>query len=166
MNFHSIATYTYTIRLGILRNDDEILKYRPSLQNSASPRTSHLFETVHDALDRMVMQSDIRDIYHGVRVIGFAPMTNNTSMNEDVGIDTEFYLQLSDNSHDEMHLVDVFRKYLQHHNYSLGGTKIYSSRQFMGPMKATGIWRWRKCMRHSNILLMHSFFFPQISMNA
>lgn len=125
-----------------MHNNDEILKYQPKLQNSASPQTMHLFETIHDAIDRMAMQSDIRDIYHGVHLIALAPInyTNvqNIGIDRNMGIETEFNLQLSDNSHDESHLVDVFKRYLQHHNYSLGGTKIRSSRLFMDNMVASG----------------------------
>lgn len=138
------------MRLALLKNDDQILKYETALKNSASPRTSHLFEVVHDALDRMVMQSDLRDIYHGVHIVGFSTTNNMATSTErgdtsisnqadhGTGIETEFYLQLSDNSHDETHLINVFQKYLRNHNYSLGGTNIYSSKQFMEAMRATG----------------------------
>lgn len=144
------ATYTYTMRLALLKNDDQILKYETALKNSASPRTSHLFEVVHDALDRMVMQSDLRDIYHGVHIVGFSTTNTMATSTErgdtsisnqadpGTGIETEFYLQLSDNSHDETHLINVFQKYLRNHNYSLGGTNIHSSKQFMEAMRASG----------------------------
>lgn len=133
------------MRVGLLRNDDEILKYRSTLKNSASPKTSHLFEIVHDAIDRMVMQSDLRDIYHGVRIVGFSSVNRTAVKAADdrlepgAGIDAEFYLQLSDNNHDESHLLDVFQRYLRGHNYSLGGTNIYSSKQFMDAMSASGL---------------------------
>lgn len=85
------------------------------------------------------MQSDIRDIYHGLRVVGFSPLKSSPYKADSMsGIGTEFHLQLSDNSHDEAHLADVFRRYLMQNNYSLGGTKVYSAEQFMDPMKATG----------------------------
>lgn len=141
------ATYSYTINLALLRNNDEILVYKSALKNPTSPKTNHLFEVVHDAIDRMVMQSDLRDIYHGVHVVGFSTINNSipattTALSKeadaDVGIETEFYLQLSDNSHDESQLVNVFQRYLQHHNYSLGGTNIYSSKQFVNSLRASG----------------------------
>lgn len=134
------------MRVGLLRNDDEILKYKSTLKNSASPKTNHLFEVVHDAIDRMVMQSDLRDVYHNVRIVGFSSVnrsmikTNDERIDHGAGIDTEFYLQLSDNNHDESHLVDVFQRYLRGHNYSLGGTHIYSSKQFMDAMSASGLY--------------------------
>lgn len=112
-----------------------------------------MLEIVHDAIDRMVMQSDLRDSYHGVHVVRFSNVTKpekiSTEINYDTvakakatenlkGIDAEFYLQLSDNNHSEANLVDVFQKYLHSNNYSLGGTNLYSSKTFMDSLKASG----------------------------
>lgn len=43
----------------------------------------------HEALDRMVMQSDLRDIYHGVYVHSYEPM------GKEEGVLNNFYLQVS-----------------------------------------------------------------------
>lgn len=77
-------------------------------------------QAIHDALDRMVMQSDLRDVFHGVDVHAFEPGPNYK------GIVSRFYLQLSDNI-EESRLEDVFKRYLRNNSYSLGGTDIFAA---------------------------------------
>lgn len=116
-------------------------------------------QTVHDAIDRMVMQSELRDIYHGVHVAGFNNITtrsNGTQQNVAKasighggtiisatlppvkGIETEFHLQLSDNTKNEDQIMDVFKKYLQKNNFNLGGTNLYSSQTLLEYLRANG----------------------------
>lgn len=110
-------------------------------------------QVVHDAIDRMVMQSDLRDIYHGVHVAGFsnitqAPPTNasapHRALNESTtaapmrGVETEFHLQLSENSKNEEQIMDVFRKYLRKNNFNLGGTNLFSSQPLIDQLRANG----------------------------
>lgn len=108
-------------------------------------------QVVHDAIDRMVMQSELRDIYHGVLVTGFSNITrtNGTQSaakisNEPTltaaakGVETEFHLQLSDNSKNENQIMDVFKKYLQKNNYNLGGTNLFSNSQLIDYLRANG----------------------------
>lgn len=83
----------------------------------------------HEGLDRMVMQSDLRDVYHGVHVTGFEESPKKT------GLISNFYLQLSDNT-DEQRLIDVFKKYLRSNNYSLGGTDLYAARPLIDDFEA------------------------------
>lgn len=113
-----------------------------------------MLEIVHDAIDRMVMQSDLRDSYHGVHVVRFSNVTTPEKISTEIdyetvakakateqskGIDAEFYLQLSDNNHSEADLIDIFQKYLHNNNYSLGGTNLYSSKSFTESLKAAGM---------------------------
>lgn len=81
----------------------------------------HLAKKVHEALDRTVMQSDLRDIFHGVHVTSFNPSSRRKN-----GVISNFYLQLSDEIN-ENRIEEIFKKYLRNSNYSLGGTDVYSS---------------------------------------
>lgn len=143
------ATYTYTLHLAVSQLQSQSLKYEDALRNPSSPKYSHLMQVVHDAIDRMVMQSELRDIYHGVHVAGFNNITrSNGTQTSKVsiepislpmkGIETEFHLQLSDNSKNEEQIMDVFKKYLQKNNFNLGGTNLYSSQSLIEHLRANG----------------------------
>lgn len=139
------ATYTYTLHLAVSQLQSQSLKYEDALRNPSSPKYSHLMQVVHDAIDRMVMQSELRDVYHGVHVAGFNNISrvNGTqsvakaSMGPK-GIETEFHLQLSDNTKNEQQIMDVFKKYLQKNNFNLGGTNLYSSQALIEYLRANG----------------------------
>lgn len=132
-----IATYTYTINLELNRNGNDKLYYTNKLSDPLSEQYNKLATISHDSIDRMVMQSDLRDIYHGIHITGF----NKTKQNN--GIISEFSLQLSDNTNEER-LIDVFKKYLRGNNYSLGGTELYAGSVVGGPtndgLKAFGMY--------------------------
>ena len=49
----------------------EKLLYDDELSHENSTKFVRLAAIVQDSLDRMVMQSDLRDIYHGVTIGGF-----------------------------------------------------------------------------------------------
>lgn len=90
----------------------------------------------------MVMQSDLRDVYHGVNLIEFKNGSAHKHPEIDQqadgsGLTSVFYLQLSEN-YDDMRLLDIFHKYLRNNNYSLGGTDLYSSNALVDDMTATG----------------------------
>lgn len=110
------------------------------------------------------MQSDLRDIYHGVHVVEFKnastkKVSENDQLSDGSGITSVFYLQLSDN-YDDMRLLDIFHKYLRNNNYSLGGTDLYSSQALIEEMTATGL-----CY-HNFYCLFNIVDFFQISTNA
>lgn len=86
--FFVSATYTYSIKLGLEKHGKEKLLFEDSLAESSSPEFNRLASIAHEALDRMVMQSDLRDIYHGVHVQSFQPM------HTDKGLLNSFYLQV------------------------------------------------------------------------
>lgn len=125
------------------------LKYEDALRNPSSPKYAHFMQIVHDAIDRMVMQSDLRDIYHGVHVAGFSNVTrvnatassdgeNKSITSPELGVETEFHLQLSDNSKNEAQIMDIFKNYLRSKNYNLGGTNLYSSQSLTEHIRANG----------------------------
>ena len=76
----------------------------------------------------MVMQSDLRDIYHGVSINGFETDHEGTLVND-------FNLQLSDNT-DKNRLMEIFKRYLRNNNYNLGDTELYASRESLDRLQA------------------------------
>lgn len=75
------------MRLALSHLGKEKLKFEPALADKSSTRYARLAKATHDGLDRMVMQSDLRDIYHGVQVNGFEP-------HKDTGVINDFYVQV------------------------------------------------------------------------
>lgn len=65
------------------------LRFDEDLKNPESIRYARLAAATHDALDRMVMQSDLRDIYHGVHISEFKPTADGE------GILNSFHLQVT-----------------------------------------------------------------------
>ncbi|GJQ72172.1 hypothetical protein Trydic_g3264 [Trypoxylus dichotomus] len=123
-------TYTYTMKIGLDKYGKEKLFYKDKLADQNSTEYIRLMAITQEALDRMVMQSDLRDIYHGVAINGFErdDQNVNTLLNN-------FNLQLSDNT-EETRLTDIFKRYLRNNNYSLGGTELYSSPETIGRLEA------------------------------
>lgn len=114
------ATYTYNLNITLERIGRDSLHYYNDLSNTNSTDFIKFAWATREALDRMVMQSDLRDIFQGVEVHSFVQGPNNH------GIVSKFYLQLSDNI-EETRLEGILRKYLRSNNYSLGGTDIVAS---------------------------------------
>lgn len=85
------------------------------MNDSTSTAFRKLLGPTKDALDRTLMQSDLRDVYRGLKIAGFSPDPTKV----------EFHVQLSDNAN-ETRLKEVLRKYLIGSNYSLGGTEVYA----------------------------------------
>ncbi|XP_015431646.1 PREDICTED: uncharacterized protein LOC107187952 [Dufourea novaeangliae] len=110
-------TYTYTLQVGLDRIGQEPVNYESSTNDTASTTYRRLLGPTKDALDRTLMQSDLRDIYRGLKIAGFTPDPTKV----------EFHVQLSDNAN-ETRLKEVLRKYLIGSNYSLGGTEVYASK--------------------------------------
>ncbi|XP_020810015.1 uncharacterized protein LOC110185482 [Drosophila serrata] len=74
-----------------------------------------------EAADRMLMQSDLRDIYYNVQLKAVISTQHNDSFI------VQFILQLSENSN-ENRLKTIFQKYLRQSNFSIGNTGLYSSK--------------------------------------
>lgn len=75
LNVYLTATYTYTLRLALQRIGNEKLHYNNVLSDHSSSDFRHLAGSTGEGLDRLVMQSDLRDIFHGVTVASFDPVT-------------------------------------------------------------------------------------------
>ncbi|XP_033237261.1 uncharacterized protein [Drosophila pseudoobscura] len=114
-------TYTYEMQMETLRVGNYILKFNDGLKSNVSNEYRHLSGIILDAVDRMIMQSDFRDVYHGVQLISIAA-------NKKDNIISKFLLQLSENS-DQKRLSSVFKKYLRQSNFSIGGTELYTSKE-------------------------------------
>lgn len=93
------------------------MAYETALNDSTSAIYKRLATPTKEALDRTLMQSDLRDVYRGLKIAGFT--SDPTKV--------EFHVQLSDNAN-ETRLKEVLRKYLITSNYSLGGTEVYASK--------------------------------------
>lgn len=66
-----LATYTYTMKLVLEKFRKEPIKYSSQLANPSSNQYQQLTEATREGLNRMSMQSDLRDIYHGVIISGY-----------------------------------------------------------------------------------------------
>lgn len=131
------AAYTYNIHIPLLYDGPTMLHYHKSLTIHSSNEYAALANKVHNGLDRMVMQSNLRDVYHGVHVTSFSNITADEKLEIKFGILIDFYLQLSEN-HDEQMLINLFKKYLQNNNYNLGGTDLYTNASFISKITAAG----------------------------
>ncbi|KAH1016151.1 hypothetical protein HUJ04_007421, partial [Dendroctonus ponderosae] len=118
-------TYTYSMNVTIEKIGKLPVRYTDRLSMENSTEFMRMSRRVHEALDRMVMQSDLRDIFHGVHVTSFYPTQNRN------GVISKFYLQLSDNI-DEIRMEDILKKYLRNSNYSIGGTDVIASTHTAG----------------------------------
>lgn len=83
-----IATYTYGVTVHLEQYGKQKLRFDDDLKNPDSTKYSRLAAATQDALDRMVMQSDLRDIYHGVHINSFKSTPDGT------GLLNNFYLQV------------------------------------------------------------------------
>jgi hypothetical protein len=75
----------------LAHNGKETLRYGSSLEDTTSPQYQQLSEATREGLDRTVMQSDLRDIYHGVVVKDFQPDDQGD------GVTVNFYVQVCQN---------------------------------------------------------------------
>ncbi|CAK1595421.1 unnamed protein product [Parnassius mnemosyne] len=124
-------TYTYSVKLALKSQRNEPLKFHESLSDNSSKQYHTLAIATHEGINRMIMQSDLRDVYHGVHITGFQPVQMKTINGEKYeGVMNEFYVQLSDNAH-ESRLKEVIEKYLRNNNHSLGGTDVYAADELM-----------------------------------
>ncbi|XP_038219351.1 uncharacterized protein LOC119837692 [Zerene cesonia] len=120
-------TYTYSVSLVLASQGNKRLKFHPNLADNSTKEYHNLAIATHEGINRMVMQSDLRDVFHGVHITGFHPV-EMTAKNKEVyqGVVNDFYVQLSDNAH-EYRLKEVIEKYLRNNNYSLGGTEVHAA---------------------------------------
>ncbi|BES95800.1 calcium ion Hypothetical protein [Nesidiocoris tenuis] len=122
-------TYTFSMQVPLDRVGKEKITYTPHLSDSATAPYRALAEATKEGLDRMVMQSDLRDVYHGLSVTGF---DKSAGKNDTVA---KFYVKLSENT-DQSKLEEVFKKHLQTNNFSMGGTELYASKEKLDFLRA------------------------------
>ncbi|KAI5723503.1 hypothetical protein M8J76_007193, partial [Diaphorina citri] len=67
-------TYSYNMKLALDRNGKEKIRYSDSLQDVSSPGYLKLAAVTRDGLDRLVMQSELRDVYQGLEINRFDPV--------------------------------------------------------------------------------------------
>lgn len=113
------------------------LIYDDTLTDPASKKLDFLRQLTKDSLDRMLMQSDVRDNYHGIKSIQFHPIrkTNrNSEKNIDAstfqnmeiyenGLMSEFTLQLSENTEAER-LSEILLRQVRKNGYKIGNTDL------------------------------------------
>ncbi|XP_050423117.1 mucin-3A isoform X2 [Adelges cooleyi] len=122
-------TYTYTMKLVLDKFRKEPIKYSNFLENPSSSQYQQLTEATREGLNRMSMQSDLRDIYHGVIVGGFEPAVNG----EKTAV--SYIIQLSENAEDTK-LWEATKKSLRATNFSLGGTDVFAARDHLQLLSA------------------------------
>ncbi|XP_037727910.1 uncharacterized protein LOC119558332 isoform X2 [Drosophila subpulchrella] len=113
-------TYTYEMKFQANWAGNNSFKPRDIIKSNLKTETPYINKILLEAADRMVMQSDYRDIFHGVQL-------RNVFAEEKDKLTVTFLLQLSENS-DEEQLNSVFQKYLRQSNFSIGGTGFYTSK--------------------------------------
>ncbi|KAL4712584.1 hypothetical protein ACJJTC_007600 [Scirpophaga incertulas] len=130
-------TYTYSVELALGSQGNKRLEFHENLSDNSSKQYHELAVATHEGINRMVMQSDLRDVYHGVHITGFKPLEMNSDKEKRYqGVMNEFYVQLSDNAH-ESRLKEVIEKYLRNNNYSLGGTDVHAAADFVHKLDVT-----------------------------
>ena len=107
------ATYTFTLTIGLYKIGSDRFEYDSKLNITNPNLLKRYTEMVKEALDRMFMQSDLRDHYRSISIGRFLPSPTRI----------EFNVQLTENTN-ESTLIDVIRKYLILNNFSLGGTEV------------------------------------------
>ncbi|XP_073958616.1 uncharacterized protein isoform X1 [Choristoneura fumiferana] len=127
-------TYTYSVKLALATQGNERLQFHDSLADNSSKQYQALAFATHEGINRMVMQSDLRDVFHGVHITGFHPVEMRSNGELFQGVMNDFYVQLSDNAH-ESRLKEVIEKYLRHNNYSLGGTDVHAAGELVDKLE-------------------------------
>lgn len=89
------ATYTYSVKLALSSKGNDKLKFHSNLSDNSTKEYNALAVAAHEGINRMVMQSDLRDVYHGVHVTGFHPVEMKTGTGDSYqGVMNDFYVQV------------------------------------------------------------------------
>lgn len=84
------------MELALSSRAKENLKYHPALADNSTKEYNSLALATHEGINRMIMQSDLRDVYHGVHITGFHPVEKNISSGDNNhGVMNEFYVQVN-----------------------------------------------------------------------
>jgi hypothetical protein len=83
------------MKMALSRYGNERLLYQDSFADQNTKEFLDLAMAAHEGINRMVMQSDLRDVYHGVHINGFQPVKiptlDGSHMN---GVLNDFYVQV------------------------------------------------------------------------
>lgn len=89
------ATYTYSVKLALGTQGNERLRFHENLSDNSSKQYHALAVATHEGINRMIMQSDLRDVYHGVHINGFQPIEIKDDSGENFkGVMNDFYVQV------------------------------------------------------------------------
>lgn len=89
------ATYTYSVKLALGTQGNDRLKFHENLSDNSSKQYHALAVATHEGINRMIMQSDLRDVYHGVHITGFQPIEIKDEGGENFqGVMNDFYVQV------------------------------------------------------------------------
>lgn len=89
------ATYTYSVKLALGTQGNERLRFHENLSDNSSKQYHALAVATHEGINRMIMQSDLRDVYHGVHITGFQPIEIKDDSGENFkGVMNDFYVQV------------------------------------------------------------------------
>lgn len=106
------ATYTYSVRLGLGSRDNKVLKFHKNLSDNSTKEYESLSLATHEGINRMIMQSDLRDVYHGVHITGFHPIEMRTKDGAYQGVINDFYVQVNiQQRHEIRFLTFILKKF-------------------------------------------------------
>ncbi|XP_046393525.1 uncharacterized protein LOC124161269 isoform X2 [Ischnura elegans] len=81
-----MPTYTYQLRLLLDRIGKQRLFYTNELENPQTDEFQQLHETAQDALERVAMQSEIRDLFHGISIAAFESPSDKVEVPEEESV--------------------------------------------------------------------------------
>lgn len=84
-----MPTYTYSMKLLLARQGPTKLRYSAVMKSLGK-----FTQSTKEGLDRLVMQSELRDIYHGVAITQFDPLPEERD-----AVIVNYYVQVSSNSY-------------------------------------------------------------------
>lgn len=83
------------MQLALSSQGSDRLRFHSNLADNSSAQYHLLALATHEGINRMVMQSDLRDVYHGVHINGFQPVELKKDDGEPYqGVMNDFYVQV------------------------------------------------------------------------
>lgn len=83
------------MKLALKTQGKDRLVFHESLSDNSSKQYHKLALANHEGINRMIMQSDLRDVYHGVHISGFYPVDITPAKGEKYqGVVNDFYVQV------------------------------------------------------------------------
>jgi hypothetical protein len=83
------------VKLALGSQGNERLQFHENLADNSTKQYNALALATHEGINRMVMQSDLRDVYHGVHITGFHPVQIKSETGDAYqGVMNDFYVQV------------------------------------------------------------------------